>query len=548
MRRPCRRHGVRVLMLALALAVAGEARAGSWVGDAGHFLCHAPEIYANNPDGRAFSVTVHRHVWPADWGNGPRDSAYACRVLAPDGTAVAQGRIPCGEENVRLEVPAGERGVYRVEYQGAGYALSWVECSLDQLVVGMGDWALKDGPYKTFILHTMAPRRWYYYVPRGLPRFEVKHTVFPFQSHREDYGFLVMNPRGQRVEALYGGKSLELETRRPNETYAVTRTIEPDPGTTGRFWSLWATGGDGHSFSDLSIMVSDVPPYFASAPEQWFDPRTGQGAPPLVYDDDPVRLRDQKDDAGRPRSRDHYLVTPTPFLGDEDYNGWRGPHVLVYQNPENRPLELGVVTYIADEKARFPASLRLTGPDGKQVLAADGEFGHRLSWRVPLPAAGAGVYRAEIAAERWFPWMEPAVPAVMTPAPAAADGAPPAFHMEIGIARHWFFRVPPGTREFGLGVAVRSPQHVLQLEVHAPDRLVESLYVRGERPQNVRVSVPPGLDGLVWFLRTEVGSATRFVSTAGAPAHNRIEFDLTLDGVPACLAPTWEQCFPPPPP
>jgi hypothetical protein len=546
MRTRSSRSLIRSMVVALATAATAMSHAGSWVGDAGHFLCHTPDVYANNPEGRAFTVTVHRHVWPADWGNGPRDSAYECRVLAPDGTVVAEGRIPWGEEQVRLEVPAGVPGVYRVAWKGAGYALTWVECSLDQLVVGMGDWDMKEGPYKTFILHVMAPRRWYFHVPRGLVRFEVKHTVFPFQSHREDYGFLVLNPRGQRVEAIYGGKPLEVETRKPNETYAVARTVETDPGTSGRFWSIWATGGDGHSFSDLSIMVGrDVPPFFASAPEQWFDPRTGQGAPPLVYDDDPVRVRDQKDEDGQVRSRDHYLLTPTPYLGDEDYNGWRGRHTLFYANPENRPLDLGVVTYIADDAARFPAHLRLVGPDGKLVLAADGEFGHRRSWRQALPAAGAGVYRAEIDAARWFPWMEPAVPVVMAAQRVAAG--PDHFQLELGIARHWFFTVPRGTREFTVGATVRSPQHVLHLEVHAPDRMLDLLYVPGGEPRRARILVPPGLDGCIWFLRTEVGSATRYLSAAGVPAHNRIEADISLEGVPAFLAPTWEQFFLPRP-
>jgi len=519
---------------------ASAAQAGSWLGDAGHFLNSRPDIFIHNPGNQEFAVTVHRHVWPADWGNGAPGAAATNRVFSPSGTCVGTGLLASTAERVVIAVPATGAGVYRLEIATPGYPLMWVECTLDRMVAACGDWEVRDGPFKTFILHAMAPRRWYFHVPAGTKRFEVKHTVFPFQSHREDYGFLVMNPRGQRVEAFYGGKPLAVETVTPNVPIPVVRAVETDAGTDGRFWSIWATGGDSHSFSDLQILVNGVPPYYASCPEQWFDPRTRAVAPTCVYDDAPVRLRDRKDEQGNPVSRDHYFWAPSTFLGDEDYNGWRGPQTLFLSNPANRALDLGVETYIADNAARFPVACKIAAPDGKTVVDARGEYGHHLSHRFSIPASGAGTYRVDIDAGRWFPWTEPTTPIVIAGKPVA--GGAGRFELETGIARHWFLRVPAGVERFSVAVSVKSPDHVLLLEVHAPDRMMDVLYVGGGAPRSVAIpcrrSCRPDL------VPAHGGrSATRFTSDKGRPAHNRIEADIDLAGVPPYLAPTWEQWF-----
>jgi len=533
-------------LLAAAL-LSGVARADSFIGDAGHFFCFTPDVLASNPDGRAFSATVHRHVWAKDEMN---QGDYQIAVLAPDGKEVAKGTIPSGEAKATLQVPAGAKGVYRVHVQGAGYALTWVECTLERMVVGCGDWAMKDGPYRTLVLHAMAPRRWYFFVPRGVVKFQVKHTIFPFQSHREDYGFFVMSPRGQRMTAFFGGKPLDVETKLPNDPIPVVKTIETDPGTTGRFWSIWACGGDSHNFSDLQILLDGVPPCLAPSPEQWFDPATGKAPEKLVYDDSQVRLLDERctkrGPDGRLLSRDHYLWTPATFLGDEDYNGMRGPATIYLSNPENRPIDFGTCSYIVNERARVPVAYRVAAPSGRVVLEKKDSFAHRDSSRITIPASGAGAYRVDVDCAEWFAWTEPAVPMVLA---GKAAGGGSKFALQVGIARHWFFRVPEGTRRFGVALEVADPDHVLAAEVHAPDRLVESLTVRGGSPRSARIDVPRGLDGTVWFLRLEVGSATRFVSEdVRKPTRVRIDATIELSGVPGYLAPTWEQWFEPPAP
>ena len=157
---------------------------------------------------------------------------------------------------------------------------------------------------------------------------------------------------------------------------------------------------------------------------------------------------------------------------------------------------------------------------------------------------GAGVYKVEVDAARWYGWSEPTMGMVLAGNPTADGGA--RFSLMLALGRHWFFGVPAGTREFSVRVALADPNHVLHVEVHGPDRIAQVLYAHGGAPQEVRVPVPQGLDGKVWFLKLSVGSATRLL---GQGAHNRrtvqIDPDIELHGVPGYIAPTWEQWFNP---
>lgn len=535
---------------ASAAGSAPQPVAASWLGDAGNFIHRSERISANNPDGKAFTFTVHRHVWKsAEAGWNPNQGDFQLRVLGPDGAEQVKGTIPAGDGETTLQVPAGAKGVYTLAIKPAGYGLCWVECSLPQLVLDCPYW--RESASQTCVqLHVMAPRRWYFYVPVGVTRFQVRHVVLTSQTHREDYGFLVVNPRGQRVEALYGGKSLEMMPtsggphppfKHPLEPVPITRTVEVDPGTDGRFWSLWITGGDSHNYSDLSLMFEGIPSCLASSPEQWFDPRTGQAGAAKVYEEAVIRAADTVDAGGKiapPYPR--YMCSPTPFLGDEDYNGWRGPHTVWVSNPEGRKIEFGVCTYLPsqDDRAK-PVAVKVTGPKKGAPL----EKALPLDKTFVLPDEGVGIYRVDCDAPRWFPWTYPAGPIVMQGRPTAEGGT--RFTLETGIARQWYFMVPSGTEQFKAVVEVKNPLHVLKVEVHAPDRIQEEAAVRGGGRRELDVPVAPQLAGRIWFVRLEVGSATRFVSGKGNPSQANIEADIELRGVPGFLAPTWEQWFDP---
>jgi hypothetical protein len=57
------------------------------------------------------------------------------------------------------------------------------------------------------------------------------------------------------------------------------------------------------------------------------------------------------------------------------------------------------------------------------------------------------------------------------------------------------------------------------------------------------VRVPPGLDGKIWHVRVDVGSATEMFTRRPKPRCPAIHLTLDLEGVPGILAPTWEQWF-----
>jgi len=241
-------------------------------------------------------------------------------------------------------------------------------------------------------------------------------------------------------------------------------------------------------------------------------------------------------------SGDRYRWARAPFLGDEDYNGVRGAASVFLFNPENRALDFGAGSYLppgGDQRVDYA----VFGPDGKAVLKETRTFDHQKDYRTYIPPSGPGVYRVEVNAPTWYGWSEPAVPMVLAGQKVKGGNL---FRLELSIARHWFFRVPEGTKEFRIDVDVADPDHVLLFEVHAPDRLMEPVHVRGGNRKTLEVRVPPGEDGKTWFFRTEVGSPTRFTSRAGeAPQNTRIAVDVTLTGVPGFLAPTWEQWFDP---
>ena len=539
-----------IVGVALLLASAGwhPAAAGSAIGDAGHFVAQfQPRILVNNPDGLAFSVTVHRYIWPVAQFN----ARFRCQLAAPGGAVVDEARLPKDQGKLTLRAAAGARGVYEVRVRPSGYGLCWIECSLDQMVArcpDIGPLPERAPGYEVLMLHAMAPRRWYFYVPPNVESFHVKTAIGAWMTPREDYGVQVVSPRGQRVAALYGGLSPQAE-RPKGKSVIVSCAVEADPGTRGRFWSLWVTGGDSHNYSDFRIILDGVPPYVAPTPEQWFNPETGKAPQRLAYDQSQIRLPRHRAKGSKPaadeKASDYYNWAPAPYLGDEDYNGIRGKATVLLRHPEDRPLEFGDGTYLAADKAGMPIRYVLTDPAGKTVFSTKRQFIHGRDYSVQLPQPGAGVYRMLVDAATWFAWSVPAVPMLLEGRKATLGRR---FSLQIAAPRHWYFKVPAGTRRFSVNAAVAHREHVLSLEVHAPDRLIQPAFVRGGKAAALQIEVPRGLDDRIWFLRLAVGSPTRFVSEDPAnPTHVRIDADIALAGVPGYLAPTWGQWFETPP-
>ncbi len=551
--------GCRAMLIAVAAwgLLRGPAAAATAVGDWGHFLRYAPQVYLYNPDGRAFEVTVHLFRWPIPSWNR---TEVTLRLSAPDGTAVLEGDFGFEGASRTFEVPAGEAGAYLLEmnlpaqhvFRGPDF---WVASSLDRSVVYTGD------PHATeihgnalagrwLVTQCSVPRRWWFWVPPGTKSFTARtQWIHSYQSQRENWGISILSPRGQRVRKLWG--NLDMDRGRPFDT-PESRTqsvvINVDPGSAGRFWSAEIRMGDAHNYSKISFSLEGVPPYAARSPEEWFDPSADAPLPSVpVYDDDGFMqfAMGEATKAAWPWLRN---FMPSPSLGDPDGVQIRGDAAFALWNPEDRPLALRVGTYLPRPGADGSpptARVRVLGAGGEVLQDGVETMLHLHGDRgapEPIPATGEGVARVEVSdTERWLAFTYPATPMVLIG--RESEGGWSSFDLEVGTVRNWYFHVPAGTRQFAVRAAVQHETDRLQLEIHAPDRTVAMFYGRsGEE----LVEVPPGLDGRIWHVRADVGSGSVMQTTGGPDSrYLHIYMTLGLHGVPGLLSPTWEQWFDP---
>jgi len=312
--------------------------------------------------------------------------------------------------------------------------------------------------------------------------------------------------------------------------------------------------GDSHNYSNVNFTLDGVPPYLARSPEEWFDPDSGRRPEIDPYDESPFIQSARIEPVMQKRWPNTYHFSPCPSLGDPDGAEILGDGRFALWNPAGRELKLRVGTYLPRsgfEGEPAKGRVRVSRPDGKVLFEKDvpiehvhGEHGHPTE----VLRTGRGASLVEVSGvERWFAFTYPATPAVLVGESDEEDDAPEEgwsrFRLTVGTARNWYFFVPKGTQQFTLRAAAEHETDVAHLAVCSPDRTVELIY--GNAGQRT-VKVPEGLDGKVWFLRPDVGSATRF--PPGDPARPRyldVQLTIELRGVPGYLAPTWEQWFDP---
>ncbi len=243
---------------AAVAAVLPSATAAAAVGDGGHYLHYAPKVYLHNPDGQAFTVTVHLMRWSiASWNT----TDVTLRLSAPDGRTVVDGPVEFSGSSKTLEVPAGPKGVWGLEvnlpakhvFDGPDF---WVESSLDRAVVFTGD------PHEPevignalagrwLVVQCSVPRRRWFWVPPGTKSFTARtQWIQNYQSQREDWGVTIFWPRGQRVRSLWG--DLDMDRGRPFDT-PQSRTdstvVNVEPGADGRFWCVELRFADSRNYS-----------------------------------------------------------------------------------------------------------------------------------------------------------------------------------------------------------------------------------------------------------------------------------------------------------
>lgn len=548
--------GLWVAGLISSLFLASSLRAETAIGDWGHFLSYTPTVFLNNPKGKAFEMKVHVMQWGTrSW---PRKK-QKFRLLGPDKKVVLEGEREYKDSAVTLQVPAGKAGVYRLSLTDN----VWVSSTLDQSVAWTGiagthlmdDAAFKDPEtgkkrkphfYEKkahIVFQASVPRRWWFWVPKDVRTFSCRAMrADRCMSQREDWGYFIITPRGQRIRALWG---------QPDHTggkaYRQDQVVkvEVEPGAAGRFWSLEVSLADSHQYSNINFSFDGVPPYLARSPEEWFDPATGKSPEVSAYDDTPF-IQSAKTEMLKKEWPILQHFSPCPSLGDPDGIEVLGDAVYAFWNPENRPLGYRIGTYLprGGFKGEVQAQVKITNGKDETVLEEKLPM-HHLHNKHGHPSHtfknASGVCRVAVSGvERFMTFTYPATPMVLV---GKSQEGWRRFSFTACAPRNWYFFVPKGTKQFDLKVKAHIPTDVVKLEVCAPDRVMALIYGNeGART----VTVPKGLDNKIWYLRPSVGSASRMITEKG-PDYRYQDLPLTLDlkGVPGYLAPTWEQWFDP---
>ena len=534
-----------LLLTALSAAILWQcpAQADTSLGDWGHFLTGWPAIHLNNPDGRGFTVSVHAHRWPIKSWN---PESIPVRVTAPDKKVVVDEMMELAGASGKVSLPAGPKGVYLLEVhkprRGGNF---WVESSLNQSVVWTGKPTGHTWEARRLMFQASVPRRWWFWVPSETTKFTCRaQRAHSHMSQREDWGFFVISPRGQRMRAIWGQPPV---TPRKEWQQEQVVEVEVEPGAGGRFWCLEVRLGDSHNYSNINFGLDGVPPYLARSPEEWFDPATGRGPNISAYDDTPFIQSARIEEAMKAKWPHLEHFSPCPSLGDPDGIEILGDGRYAIWNPDDRKLGFRIGTYLPRQGPQEPAlaDVKIIGPAGQAILAKKLpmlHIHHHDGLPTDLLDTGKGVSVVEVSGvERWLSFTYPATPLVLVGKDLA--GGWKEFRFSAGTVRNWYFFVPKGTKAFTVRAAAEHHTDVMHLEVCAPDRTMALIYGnRGEK----QVPVPAGLDGKIWYLRPDVGSATRMI-TPGGPGNRYLDMNLTigLKAVPGYLAPTWEQWFDP---
>jgi len=365
-------------------------------------------------------------------------------------------------------------------------------------------------------------------------------------SQREDWGYFIITPRGQRIRALWGQPP-----HTPQIEYQQDMIVEVpvEPGAGGRFWAIQVGPGDSHTYSQINLCLDGVPPYIARSPEEWFDPTTGKKPAYKVYDDDPFLPAPFGYGKERQRWLNMWGFSPCPSLGDQDGVHILGDATFALWNPEGRELQYGVSCYLPRGGFKDPdpdmARVEVASPDGKKTFETLVPIRHSG----PNPTCGdkadilptkVGVnYVKVFGVERWYAYTYPATPLVLTGDEAEGWQR---FNLTAGSARNWYFYVPDGTETFAVRASAKHSTDVMNLAVNAPDRTLAIIY---SNSGEAAVTVPPGLDGKIWHLRIDTGSASQMMARDEPFRYQDMELTLSLRGVPGYLAPTWEQWFNP---
>lgn len=524
---------VSAFLIVLFLAP-GKLAAATALGDWGHFISYNAKMYLYNPDGRDFDVTAHVLQWPIDW-NKPDQQL---KITAPDDTVVVNGRHKLEKAEATVRVTDAQKGVYLVESKGH----KWISSTLDRSVLHTGETQGHMVDDRRAVFQCTVPRRWWFWVPRDVTEFTVKaQRADRYMSQREDWGFFVISPRGQRMKALWGQPPHKGQYRQEQ-----TRTVEVEPGAAGRFWSLEVQYADSHVYSNINITFDGVPRYLARSPEEWFNPKTANIPQPKIYDATPFIQSARIEEILKEKWPALHHFSPCPSLGDPDGIKILGDATFALWNPDGRDLQFRIGTYLPRKGKENPemAHVVITGPDGDKVLDKELPMLH-LHGKGGNPteklAMDKGVSVVEVSGvEKFMSFTYPATPLVLYG--KEQDDGWAKYRLTAAAPRNWYFYVPKGIASFQVSVAADFETDVVDMQVCSPDRIANRIY--GHEGQST-IQVPEGMDGKMWYLRPSVGSASRMITREKPYRYQDMPLTIRMKGVPGYLSPTWGQWFDP---
>ncbi len=197
--------------------------------------------------GGAASFTARR----IPWGARPKEEPEGQVTLTgPDGQVVRAESFDTDARQYRFTatLPAAPAGEYRLHIHDDMRG-RWDATGSSQRVVAVKPYLHLGGPGAV---------RWYFLVPAGTAGFAVKLDSL----HGGALDLIVAGPDAQ---PLAEGPALAV-TR--DGSKSVTARVTVPAALAGKVWSLIAMAG-----GDLSLALDGVPPYLATAPDAWFEPR-----------------------------------------------------------------------------------------------------------------------------------------------------------------------------------------------------------------------------------------------------------------------------------
>ncbi len=506
------------------------------LGDWGHFLSYEPRLHLLNPDGRSFSLTLYPMQWACtNWNS----DSIVVRITDPKGHVLLQGPQPLRKGRFTVTFSNGHKGVYTVEPKGN----FWLSTTLERAVLWTGNTQGHMIEDRRAVFLPVAPRRWWFWVPHDVLRFKAKaQRADRYMSQREDWGFFIVSPRGQRIAALWGQPPAD----RTPYLQDQEADVYVEPGAGGRFWSLEVSLGDSHNYANVNICLEGVPPYLAASPENWFNPESEQLAPVTLYEVSPF-IQSARLPGMEQRWPGLKHFSPCPSLGDPDGVEVLGNARFAVWNPEGRSLGFRVGSYLPRRTKEDPAnaSVQVRRTDGRVLFDAVRPVLH-LHEANGQPSdfleTGSGVFFFSIVGpERWMAFTYPATPLILLG--EEDDNGWRRYRFTVCAPRNWYFFVPPRTTSFAVRFETALADDVIRLDINAPDRTMAILY---DRKGELEIPVPEGLDGRIWHLRPSVASAARLVTLPEPnPRYQDIAVTLDLRGVADGLSPTWEQWFDP---